>query len=417
MSLKKDLDTTIDFVSNIPYEISQIIFSNLSTTILLICRRVSKSWKQIAENDNIWRSKFQNQKNWKYYNDDSETDSWYELYKERYLLELNWKNDKFTKHKLAGHSDRTCCVKIFKNWIITGSLDSTIRIWDNETFKCLRVIGKIKKTRKIILSQTELSELIEKNDEIFHFDTVLYLDINDKYLISLSWDGSCIIWKLPDFKPIDRLELPSQGNYMLSNGVALYNDYIVCCGYDYIGVWKSSLDNLEHQLQFNFQLRIKGEGWVNGIYIHNGIIYGRVSGGIRSWNIETGQTIQEFRLYLTQFRINEQYLYANENYTLTVLDLQTNKTNLLPGEKTDRPLEFSIVNNKLITVHKDLNIKIWNLNDLKLYKEYTLDSGTLNLWPTSIVGDSKKLVAFTKDDDALVYDFTENLRQKYLKHL
>ncbi len=31
------------------------------------------------DNDNIWRSKFQEQKYWEYYNDDLETDSWYEL--------------------------------------------------------------------------------------------------------------------------------------------------------------------------------------------------------------------------------------------------------------------------------------------------------------------------------------------------
>ncbi len=39
-------------------------------------------------------------------------------------------------------------------------------------------------------------------------------------------------------------------------GVALYNDYIVCCNCDYIGVMKSSIDDLKHQqLQLNLQHR------------------------------------------------------------------------------------------------------------------------------------------------------------------
>ncbi len=61
MSVQKNLKTPIDFVSHLPDEISEIIFSNLPTTSLLNCRGVSKSWKQIAENDDIWRSKFQRQ--------------------------------------------------------------------------------------------------------------------------------------------------------------------------------------------------------------------------------------------------------------------------------------------------------------------------------------------------------------------
>ncbi len=50
----------------------------------------------------------------------------------------------------------------------------------------------------------------------------------------------------------------------------------------------------EHQLKFNLQLRIEAEVWIDRSYIHNGIIYGKISGAVRSWNIETGQRIQEF---------------------------------------------------------------------------------------------------------------------------
>ncbi len=48
---------------------------------------------------------------------------------------------------------------------------------------------------------------------------VNFLDINDKYLVSGSFDGTCILWKLPDFKPIDRLLIP--GN--IASGVHIYD--------------------------------------------------------------------------------------------------------------------------------------------------------------------------------------------------
>ncbi len=80
-------------------------------------------------------------------------------------------------------------------------------------------------------------------------------------MVSGSLDCSCIIWELLNFKPIERL-IFLQSVYSL--GVNLYSDYIVFCNGEYIWVWILSLDNLEHQLKFNLQVRI---------WIHNGIIY------------------------------------------------------------------------------------------------------------------------------------------------
>ncbi len=419
MSLHKNPGTTTDFVSDLPNEISEIIFLDLPPTTLLNCRKVSKSWKRILDNDVIWRSKFQDQKSWKYYNDDSETDSWFELYKERHLLELNWKNDKFTKHKLSGHSAEIHCVVFFRNWILTGSRDCTIRIWDNETFHCLRVLGKPNLDTKDTFTKTSLLELIEKNDDIFHFDSIIFMDINDKYLVFGSEDGSCIIWELPDFKPIDRLTVPTQTNYLILNGVELYNDYIVCCGTAYIGVWKSGLNNLEHRLQFDFQHRIEIEYWINGICIHNGIIYSRGYNKVRSWNIETGQMMQEFQfpfVIIHSFTANDEYLFVSDYDRIAVLDLQTNTTNVLSD---GGPHRLFIVNNKIISVNNDSIIKIWNLSDLKLFKEFEiLEKTQTNLHPPFSIGaDSKMLAACTVECDVVIYDFTEKLRKKYLKHL
>ncbi len=72
MSLHRNLQTTTDFVSDLPNEISEMIFSDFPAITLLNCRGVSKSWKQI----------------------------------------------------------------FFKNWMLTGSKDGTIKVWDNETFRC-----------------------------------------------------------------------------------------------------------------------------------------------------------------------------------------------------------------------------------------------------------------------------------------
>ncbi len=431
MSLHKNLEIATDFVSDFPDEISEKIFLDLPPTTLLNCRRVSKSWKQIVDNDYIWRSKFQDQKFWTYNNEDSETDSWYELYKERYRLELNWKNGIFTKHRLNGHSALTYCVKFFKNWIITASDDYKIKIRDSETYQCLRIFGEpdfeilkpLGITNLETFRVTDLLELTKDIDIEFHLSIVKCMDINDKYLVTGSYDGCCIIWGLPDFKPIYRLITPTdEGNIYLINGVVLYNNYLVCSNLGYIGVWKSNFDN---ELQFNLQHRLKTEMSFQGVSVHNGIIYGIIYGvgmeSVRSWNIETGQNIQEFRYNdircSCNIAVNDQYLFVNDRKNLTVLNLQTNKINILSDEG---PFELLLtVNNKIISIHEDCTIYIWNLNDLKLFKKIVNSNHEKSdLYSCySIDADLKRLAAFAIDRDVIIYDFTKNLRKRYLKHL
>ncbi len=54
---------------------------------------------------------------------------------------------------------------------------------------------------------------------------------------------------------------------------------------------------------------------------------------------------------------------------------------------------------------------------MKLFKEIkNLEYDELDLKPLPIDADSKRLAAFTMNG-VVIYDFTENIRKKYLKHL
>ncbi len=414
-----------DLVSDLPNEICEIIFFHLSLTTLLYCRRVSKSWKQIVDNDNIWRSKFKDQKSWKYYNHDSEIDSWYELCKNRHLLELNWKNDNFKMFKFFDTPYEAASVKLLKNWIITGSYDGTIKIWDIETSQCLRVLGE--PNHEILkhlgvsyyeilidnFKQMEVFELIKNIDYKFHLGVVVCIDINDQYLVSGSWDGSCIIWKLPDLKPIDRLIIPGASGLFI-NDVALYNDYIVCCNeHGYIGVWKSNFDNFEHLLRFNLLYCLKGDIVFDSICIHDGIIYSKGYNAVRTWNIETGQIIQKFRYNDKLFCMTliDQNLFVGERNKITVWELQSSK--LVDILSDQRVHSFCINDDKIVSLNNTGFVKIWNLNDQKLLKVY---SKPYLHTISSFYADSKRMVVFTTGCDIIFYDFTQNLRKKYLKH-
>lgn len=48
----------IDFISDLPTELSQLVLSKLSIPELAICELVSKTWKNQAENDALWKANF-----------------------------------------------------------------------------------------------------------------------------------------------------------------------------------------------------------------------------------------------------------------------------------------------------------------------------------------------------------------------
>ncbi len=416
MSSNMNFETSINFVDYFPYEINNLIFKEMRPKTLLTCKGVSKSWKQIAENDYIWKSKFKDEKSWEYHNEDSETDSWYELYKERYLLEYNWKNDIFTQHKLRDDFE-IFCVKCFKNWIITGSEDCTIQIWDSETLKCLRVLGEsIPEDMRKDLPMEDL-ELAIDSDNIFHSDTISCVDINDKYLVSGSWDGTCIIWRLSDFKPIDLLFISGGREFLKTiTDVTLYNDYIVCSDdFGYIGVWKSNLDNSEHQIQFNLLHCLKGDEFksINNVCIQDDIIYAEAHNIITSWNIESGQMIKEFRNHFVAcMAVKDQCFFVGEYDTIKILDLQSNKVISTFSDKL--VFELCVNDNRIISIDCDDTIRIRSLNDQKLLNEYKkLDTSPIS----SVYFDSKRMVILTIGADIIIYDFTKNLRKKYLKHI
>ncbi len=118
------------------------------------------------------------------------------------------------------------------------------------------------------------------------------------------------------------------------------------------------------------------------------------------------------------FTVSDRYLIVTVYGKLTVRDLQSNKLIKTLSHDAYPGIGLYVVNNKIIFINWNCTIKIWNLNDIKLFKEFKLSEYELYMEDVySIVFDSKRLTVFTMDDDVVIYDFTENLRKIYLKHL
>lgn len=67
---------------------------------------------------------------------------WKEVYKERFKVGLNWKHGRYKTTVLKGHSDSVMCLQIHNNFLVTGSYDASIRLWNLNSGHFLAILLK-----------------------------------------------------------------------------------------------------------------------------------------------------------------------------------------------------------------------------------------------------------------------------------
>ncbi|RPA77796.1 WD40 repeat-like protein [Ascobolus immersus RN42] len=148
--------------------------------------------------------------------------NWYFLYKMRKLLEDNWKLSNYTTfmiphpdHYKEGHSDSIYTLQFSSRYLVSGSKDRTIRIWD------LR-------TRRLLQAPLE-----------GHHGSVLCVQFDESededVIISGSSDASVIVWRFSTGELIKRI--PSAHKESVLN-LKFTKEYLVTCSKDrMIKVW------------------------------------------------------------------------------------------------------------------------------------------------------------------------------------
>ncbi|KAL4808340.1 hypothetical protein BDV18DRAFT_98756 [Aspergillus unguis] len=176
--------------------------------------------------------------------------NWPHLYRQRRRLEDNWAKGRFTNFQLPhpahmeeAHRECVYAIQFDGKWLVSGSRDKTVRVWDLETKRLWHrpLLGHTKSvlclqfdpspSEDIIISGSSDQNVIvwrfstgEKIHEIApaHNDSVLNLRFDHRYLITCSKDKLIKIWNRRDLSPVDK-DYPSINR---GSGVA-YPSYIV----------------------------------------------------------------------------------------------------------------------------------------------------------------------------------------------
>lgn len=158
--------------------------------------------------------------------------NWIHLYKQRQKLEQNWLKGRYTMFQLPhpahpneAHTECVYTIQFFGKWLVSGSRDKTLRIWDLETQR-LRgkpLVGHSQSVLCLQFDPTEDEDVIisgssdasvivwrfstgQKIHEIpsAHEESVLNLRFDKRYLVTCSKDRRIKIWNRRALVPTDR---------------------------------------------------------------------------------------------------------------------------------------------------------------------------------------------------------------------
>ncbi|KAI5205686.1 WD40 repeat-like protein [Aureobasidium subglaciale] len=424
-----------DPVEALPTEIVALILSHLDSDSLKSAQRVAKSWSRIAKDPLIWRAQYLQQYEKQTYVSpapiqiggigtgipNQPMQHWELMHDARKRIDKNWtRGDQGGKGiYLAGHTDSVYCVQFDEQKIITGSRDRTIRVWDINTYKCLKVIGgpsvrpspgpKVLRTveyPKFHHAESSVNGTAHGNSiyhvpSDFHSASILCLQYDHEILVTGSSDNDLLVWNVNTYEPIRRLKQHTGGVL----DVAFDEKHIVSCSKDCtIIVWdRKTLEPIR---------TLTGHrGPVNAVQLRGNLLVSASGDGVaRLWDLNKMQCVREFPqkergLAAVEFSDDAKFVLAGGN------DHVTYKFDVASGQEAKqftghtqlvRSLFLDTQNRRVVSGSYDLDLRVYDYDTGALL-------GRFNEWTTSWMlaakCDYRRIVSTSQDGRILMIDF------------
>ncbi|KAK8874041.1 quinon protein alcohol dehydrogenase-like superfamily [Apiospora arundinis] len=428
----------VDFISRLPFELAIQVLSYLGASHLAAASRVSKTWGDVAKDQQIWRDSFLREKTTTFATGApvpagmglgvpriQPGSDWQKIYRAKHELEKKWKEgNKARPIYLNGHFDSIYCLQFDESKIITGSRDKTIRIWDMRTFECRLVIGPpevVNDTSVLFDANGRPTHYTSGPDAerahesfpatvsfpIHHKASILCMQYDDGILVTGSSDGTCIVYNIKSgYRPVRRLEHHTAAVLDL----AFDDKHIVTCSKDItICVWDRHTGALLRQL--------KGHtGPVNAVQLRGNTIVS-CSGDFRvkMWNIDSGKVIREFSghtkgLACSQFSEDGRYIAsAGSDKVIRIWDANTGECirEMQAHESLVRSLHIDSISGRLISGSYDTDMKVFDMESGDQLLDFPRWHAS---WVLSAKSDYRRIVSTGQDPKILIMDFGADVK-------
>ncbi len=281
---------------------------------------------------------------------------WKDVYSERCKVERNWRTGRCSVKEFNGHTDGVMCLQFDDNMLVTGSYDTTIRVWDVASATLVRTLCG-------------------------HERGVRALMFDDSKLISGSMDRTIRIWNYRTGECISELRGHTEG--------------VTCLHFDSTLLASGSADNTIKIWNFEtkncFTLRGHTD-WVNCVRIHSPsqtLFSAGDDTTIQMWDLNTKKCVRIFHGHVGQVQsVLPVALSADEAEEEHNLDLHAS------GDKKAAPPR------NILSASLDNTIKLWDVASGECIK--TLFGHVEGVW--SLAADRLRIVSGAHDRLVKVWD-------------
>ncbi|XP_053623969.1 F-box/WD repeat-containing protein 7 isoform X2 [Plodia interpunctella] len=369
-----------DFISLLPKELALTVLGYLQPKDLLRAAQTCQYWRFLADDNLLWKEQCRRIGITTLKKMPRSlprcASPWKAAYMRQYLIENNWLHSSVNSPMMMrGHDDHVItCLQFYGNRILSGSDDTTLKVWSAVTGKCLRTLvghsGGVWSSQMVgdlvISGSTDRTLRVwnAKSGQCLkvlagHTSTVRCMHLHQDRVVSGSRDATLRVWSVSEGRCVRVLI-----GHLAAVRCVQYDGKVVVSGaYDYfVKVWNPDTGECLHTLA----------GHTNRVYslqfdgIH--VVSGSLDTSIRVWDVETGHLkhmLTGHQSLTSGMELRSNILVSgNADSTVKVWDITTGHclhTLSGPNKHQSAVTCLQSSNRFVITSSDDGTVKLWDL--------------------------------------------------------